>query len=325
MKTKAAVVVGAGLLFVALSVKADANPVPYDAGEGTGWVKADALATVKAPAKKLPPHPVAPVTAVFDASGRAFPAGGMSLSLNYLFSRTDTVRFHGSDINRNTRLTKNLAMAKLRYGIVPGLDIRSETPLYLFFAENSGEDGDKTMHFMGDTTIVVHKVVISQEQGRAFDLALDFGATLPTAEVNDDSYDFLGTGNWGMLAGVGASWFYGRHRFDGEVNFASFKEGKHNYRKPDRCRVNLGWSYIVNPALDFGIESNYEWNGQSERQGKKQYDSFIEWFIGPKAAYRLPQYNAILGSALTFPAYRYYDMLTPADNYRFELKFAKFF
>ncbi len=308
---KIAAGIGTGCLFLSIVTTVAAEPVPYKKAEGTVI-------------EKIPPHPVAPITAVFDASGRSFPAGRMSFSLNYLFSKTDNIRFQGGETSLNKEVTKNQGTIKLRYGIAPGIDIRSETPLYLITEKDEADD-DKTLHFMGDTTIVVHKVVISQTQGAAFDLSFDLGVTLPTAEVSDDSFDFYGTGNWGLLAGVGATWFYGKHRFDGEINFASFKEGKHNYRKPDRCRVNLAWGYIFTPEIDFGIESNYEWNGESERKEKKQGDSFTEWFIGPKFTYRLPQYNVLLGTVLTFPAYRYYDTPSSAEDYRFELKFAKFF
>ncbi len=304
-------------LFFALLTNAAASPVPYKDG--------GARHLGGAPMAKLPLHPVAPITAVFGATGRGFPSGHISFSFDYLFSQTDKLRFHDYHVGKVKQLTTNLGLAKLRYGIFPGLDIRSETPFYLISTEDF-TGNNKTYHFMGDTTVVVHKVVVSQIRDIGeFDFAVDIGVTLPTAEVSDDSLDFFGTGNWGMLAGMQASWLYGRHRVDSELNFASFMEGKHSYRKPDRVRLNLGWGYVLGPALDLGVESCYEWNGNSERHGKKEYDSFTSWFIGPKLAYRLPQYRMLLGTALTFPAYRHYEKPTMAEDYRIELTFAKFF
>ncbi len=315
-----------GILFLAFLVEAMANPVPYKDGSGRG--------VGSAPAEKLPPHPVIPITAVFGATGRGFPSGRMSLTLDYLYSQADKVRFHGSFIEQQqiyesgqqfSGLTKNLGLLKLRYGIIPGFDIRSETPLYLLSTEDfAGKD--RTYHFMGDTTVVVHKVVVSQLRDIGeLDFAIDIGITFPTAEVSDESFDFYGTGNWGMIAGAQASWLYGRHRLDGELNYASFKKGRHNYRKPDRARLNLSWGYILGSNVDIGFESNYEWNRDSKRRGKKQHDAFINWFVGPKLACRLPQYGMLLGTALTFPAFRKYDKPMLAEDYRFELKFAKFF
>lgn len=274
---------------------------------------------------KLPPHPAGSITAAFGPSGMGFPTGKLGILVNYLFSQSDGIRFEDSEINNNVELTKHLGLVKLRYGILPGLDIRSATPLYQTIAENNVNNTEKTFGWLGDTTIVAHKVIANQAQGDSMNIALDLGATLPTASVNDDSSDFAGNRTWGLFAGAGATWFAARHRIDGEVNFATFDEGSHTYRKPDRCRVNVGWGYVFTPYLDLGVESNFEWNGESERHDQKQNDSFSEWFVGPKAALRIPAYKMMIGTAMTFPVYRYYDTPTPADSCRFELKISKLF
>ncbi len=279
-------------------------------------------------APQPPKHPKAggAITAPFGPAGTGFPSRAFSAVINYRYMTTDGVRFKNNKINDNVELTKHIGLAKFRYGIMPGLDVRTSTPFYNIERKNRVSGAEDDMGWVGDTALIFHKVLLDQTKGDALHFALDVGVSLPTASVDDDSNDFLGNQAWGGIVGLGLTYFTTNgHRFDQEINYATFTEGRRDYRKPDRFRSNTGWAYAINTMFDVGLESNLEWNGESERDGKDMGDSKWEWYAGPKAVFKYTPLKLTAGVAATFPVYRWYEANTPSDDFRIEFKLVKLF
>lgn len=271
------------------------------------------------------PKPISPCGAVFGPGGTGFPVGKLATVISYRRIETDGIRHHGDELNDNVELTKDIPIFKLRYGIAPGLDIRTATPLYNIEKQNNVTGDTNDLGWIGDTTVVLHKVVMNQAKGDFLNVALDLGAVFPTANVDSESVDFCGNDAWGGFAGIGFTYFLGSNRFDQEFNFATFTEGAHDYKKPNRFRCNTSWAYAINDNFDIGAESSVEWNDESEKDDMGQHDSKMEWYAGPKAVFKYKPWGFNVGSALLFPVDRWYESAAPSDEYRFELKLIKVF
>ena len=277
-------------------------------------------------AEDAAPKAWAPANVTSGPGGTGFPVGKFAAALNYKHAETDGIRHHGDELNDNVKLTKNVYVAKFRYGIAPGLDVRSATPMYDIDVDNKVNDNfDKNMGWIGDTTILLHKVVMNQAKGNFMNMAFDIGATFPTANVDSDSNDFIGNDAWGGFVGVGFTYFLGSNRFDQEFNFAAFTEGAHDYTKPNRFRSNTSWAYAFNNYFDIGVESNLEWNDESEKNGVGQNDSKLEWYAGPKMVFKYRPWGINVATLATFPVKRWYEGNSPSDEYIFQVKLAKLF
>lgn len=270
------------------------------------------------------PKPFGCVGAAFGPAGTGFPVGKFAAVVNYMFAETDGVRLNDDEINDNVKLTKHVGIIKFRYGIAPGLDVRTATPVYDVDADLPG---GQTAHYgwLGDTTVVLHKVVMNQGKGNPFSLAFDLGVVLPTADGGRDNNNFTGNQAWGAGAGVGLTYFLGANRLDQEFNYYTFSEAEDNYRKPDRFRCYTGWAHALSKSFDIGAESNFEWNGESETFDQSQDDARREWYVGPKMVFKHQKSGTVLGALFTLPVYRDYDSPCPSDGYRFELKLVKVF
>jgi len=273
------------------------------------------------------PRAWGPANVISGPAGMGFPVGKLAAVLNYKYAETDGIRHHGDELNDDVKLTKNVYVAKLRYGIAPGLDIRSATPMYDVDVDykSSVPKDDYTQNWIGDTTLVLHKVVMNQARGNFINMAFDIGATFPTANVDSESNDFIGNDAWGGFAGVGFTYFLGSNRFDQEFNYAFFTEGAHDYTKPNRFRSNTTWAYAFNNYFDIGVESNLEWNNESEKNGVGQNDSKLEWYAGPKMAFKYRPWGVNVATLVTFPVKRWYEGTSPSDEYTVQVKIAKLF
>jgi len=271
-----------------------------------------------------PLKPFGGVGAAFGPAGTGFPVGKFAAVLNYVYAETDGVRYKHHEVHDNVELTKHVGIVKFRYGIAPGLDIRSATPIYDVKADLPDRTTDR-YGWLGDTTVVLHKVVMNQPQGNPFFLAFDLGVVLPTADGGGDNNDFTGNQAWGVGGGVGLTYFLGANRFDQELNYYTHSEGKHDYRKPDRFRCYTGWAYALNKTFDIGVESHFEWNDASETYGHGDVNAKREWYAGPKMVFKHQRSGSVLGALVTLPVYRDYDCATPSDGFRFEIKLLKVF
>ena len=271
------------------------------------------------------PKAFGPAGGCSGPAGMGFPVGKLATVLSYRHIETDGVRHHGDELNNNVKMTKNVYIAKFRYGIAPGLDIRSATPLYNIEVKNNKNDTSDDRGWIGDTCILLHKVVMSQAKGDFMNMAFDIGGILPTANVDNNNIDFVGNDAWGGMAGVGFTYFLDANRFDQEFNFATFTEGAHDYTKPNRFRSNTSYAYAINNYFDIGAESNLEWNDESEKNGVQQNDSKLEWYAGPKFAFKYKPWGVNVATLFTVPVKRWYEGNSPSDEYRFELKLVKIF
>lgn len=265
------------------------------------------------------------IGAAWGPAGEGFPVGKFAVLLNYTYAETDGLRLHDDELNDNVKLTKNVGVVKFRYGIAPGLDIRTATPIYDVKKEVRSTGSTDHFGWLGDTAVALHKVVMNQADKAPFSLAFDLGVVLPTADGGKDNNDYTGNQAWGAGAGVGLTYFLGANRFDQELYYYTFTEGKHDYQKPDMFRCLTGWAFAFNNAFDMGVESHLGWDGESEKYDREQNDAKWEWYVGPKVAFKHKQTGTTLGALLTLPAYRDYDRATPSDGFRFEIKLAKVF
>lgn len=267
------------------------------------------------------------VAASFGPSGLGLPVGKLVTTLHYKFMETDGVRYHRDKLNDNGKLTKHIGIVKLRYGLAPGLDIRSSVTVYDIERKNrkTGETDD--LGSVGDATLSLHAVLLDQSKGAPFSLAVDTAAILPTASVSDKSVDSFGNRAWGAGFGLGLTRFLRSHRFDQELHYFTFTEGEHDYRNPDRLRCNTAWTFALNRYVDVGVESLFERNGESERGNQRRDDSKREWYVGPKLSFKHQPTAINAGVLITYPVYRWYENPkgTPSDGYRFEIKLSKVF
>ncbi len=271
------------------------------------------------------PQPVGPVIAAFGPAGTSIPPGKFPVVLNYCYAESDGVRKGANEINENIKLNKNLFTFKLRYGIIPGLDVRTATPIYDIEKENRLQNSDTHQGTFGDTSVTLHKQIMDQAKNAPFSFAVDVGMIFPTSNVSDRSNDALGNNAWGTGGGIGLTYFNGSHRIDQELNFYTFTEASHSYRKANRFRSNTAWGYAANSYFDIGAESLFEWNGETEKSGKGQNDEKNEWYAGPKVTYKCKPGGFTAGVAAMFPMARWYEANTPSDGYRIEVRLTKSF
>ncbi|WP_136526231.1 transporter [Geomonas ferrireducens] len=271
------------------------------------------------------PRPFGPTISAFGPAGTGFPVGKLGVLLNYQYCETDGIRKGSNEVNENVKLTKNVGVVKLRYGIIEGLDVRTATPLYDVYKKNNVTGAGEHLGWIGDTAIALHKVLMNQSKGSLFDLAVDVGLVVPTTDVNSKSVDFVGNGAWGTGGAVGLTYSTGSHRLDQEIHVYTFTEGSHSYRKPTYIRSTSAWGYAVNEYFDMGAESQFDWNASSEKDGKSQNDSKNEWYAGPKVAFKYKPGGFAAGLAAMFPFARWYEANTPSEGYRIELKLSKTF
>jgi len=273
------------------------------------------------------PRPAAPISAPFGPCGEGFPVGRAATILNYLHSESDGVRLGGNEINDNIENSKNMYTIKLRYGIAPGWDIRSTTPLYEIETKNKITNQTTNKRGIGDTPIALHRVLFDQSKGDPLYIAFDWAIVLPTAHVDSSSLDAIGNRAWGIGAGLGLTWYFAgsSQRLDQELSYISFAEGARNFEKPDSFRANTSYAYAINEYVDIGVESLFEYNPPSHTNGISNQDRKHEWYAGPKVMFKHKGLGMFLGFLATFPIDRDYDKASPSDGYRFEFKLIKGF
>lgn len=263
--------------------------------------------------------------AVFGPCGLGFPTGMFAVGGNVVYAKSNGVWESDRRVNGKVKTTKLNEIFKTRYGIMEGLDIRTATPIYNVHLERSGTS-NRDVYGIGDTAVLLHKTIASQKAGDLFSVGLDFGGVVPTASVSDHSSDAVGNDAWGLIGGIGATWFHGANRVDSEVNFATFTEGAHDYEKGNRYRWNLAYAYAVSEYWDLGAESAWEMSDESEVQGLGQRDAYVEWYAGPKVAFKYKPWKLNAGLVAKVPVHRWYESnKVGSDDFRLECKIVKSF
>lgn len=272
-------------------------------------------------------HPVAwgPASATFGPCGISLPAGKLAVGGNIVFGESDGVRHYSKRRNGKIKSTKFNEVFKLRYGIWDGLDIRMATPIYNVHLDKSAAP-DYKVYGVGDTTVLFHQRLLNQRAGDPLSVGVDFGAVFPTGTVSDHSSDMAGNAAWGGMAGIGATYFLYANRFDTEVNYAMFTKGGHDYQKGNRLRWNASYAYAFSQYVDLGIESSLEAYDNSEKNRICQQDASLEWYVGPKLAFKYKPWKTFAGLTVKFPVERWYQGTKAAsDDYRIEFKLIKAF
>ncbi|WP_291326183.1 transporter [Desulfovibrio sp. UCD-KL4C] len=272
-------------------------------------------------------YPVAwgPSGATFGPSGLSMPAGKFAVGGNLVFGDSNGLWRNSKRLNGNTKGTKINEIFKLRYGIWDGLDVRVSIPVYNVHLDKTNTS-DKNLYGVGDTTVLLHQRLLNQRDGDPLSVAFDLGPVFPTGTVSEHSSDLAGNAAWGVMGGIGATYFLYANRFDTEVNYATFAEGGHDYKKGDRFRWNLSYAYALNDNWDIGAESSIETYAESEKNGQMQNDASFEWYAGPKVAYKYKPWGTFAGLTLKAPINRWYQGTKAcSDDYRVEFKLIKTF
>lgn len=284
-----------------------------------------ALLAVTAQAEEKTPVAWGGVGSTFGPCGMGFPSGALAVGGNVVFGKSDGIRNGDQRINGNAKTTKINEVFKTRYGIMEGLDIRTATPIYNVHIERANSSNRET-YGIGDTAILLHKTVLSQKAGDPLSVAFDFGGVVPTGSVTEHSSNSAGNDAWGLIGGVGATWFTGANRFDTEVNVATFTEGAKDYEKGNRFRWNAGYAYALSDRWDIGVESSWEMNDESRSYGRGNQDAFVEWYTGPKVAFKYAPWKLNAGLLATVPVHRWYEgNKVGSDDFRIQFKLVKVF
>ncbi|WP_027722877.1 transporter [Maridesulfovibrio zosterae] len=272
-------------------------------------------------------YPVAwgPASTTFGPCGLSMPTGKLAVGGNIFFGDSNGLWKHSKRINGNTKATKLNEVFKLRYGIWDGLDARIAIPVYNVHMEKTNTS-NHDLYGVGDMSLLLHQRLLNQKAGDPFSLAIDFGPILPTGTVSEHSSNVAGNSAWGVMGGIGATYFLYANRFDTEVNYATFSEGGHDYQKGDRFRWNLAYAYALNENWDIGLESSMEIYAESEQNGLMLKDSSLEWYAGPKVAYKYKPWGTFAGLTFKAPVERWYQGTKAcSDDYRVEFKLIKTF
>ncbi len=269
------------------------------------------------------PRAWAPMGTCSGPGGQGVPPGLFGVGGNFLYGDSDGVRKGSDHLSDATKVDKFMEVIKLRYGIMPDMDVRVAFPIYNLNFDMAAND--KTYSGNGDTTVVFRNVLWNQDKGDPFFFAIDYGPILPTASIDKDTAIGAGPCAWGGVLGIGATYFSGASRFDGELNFATFAEGAREYEKGNRARLNLSYAYALSSSWDVGAEASYEWNAEAEQYDKALQNESSELYVGPKIVWKTP-WKMNIGLSAQLPAYRWYQgTKAGSDDYRVLVKLVKFY
>ncbi|MEZ7196309.1 transporter [Pseudodesulfovibrio karagichevae] len=284
-----------------------------------------ALLVVSAHAEETTPVAWGGVGSTFGPCGLGVPAGLLAVGGNVVFAKSNGVWESDSRVNGKVKTTKLNEIFKTRYGLMKGLDIRTATPIYNVHMDKTNA-ANRDVYGIGDTCVLLHKTLLSQKAGAPLSVGMDFGGIVPTASVSEHSSDFVGNDAWGVMGGLGGTYFLGANRFDSEVNYATFTEGAHDYRKGNRLRWNLGYAYALSDLWDLGAESSWEMSDESAIEGVGQRDAYVEWYAGPKVVFKYKPWNLNAGLVAKVPVHRWYESnKVGSDDFRLECKIIKAF
>lgn len=280
--------------------------------------------TLDSSAEETPatPHAAGPVAVNSGPGGMGFPTGKLAAVLNYRYADKDNWYHHTSDCDGADRENRSHTwVAKFRYGIADGWDVRTATP---YVAAELLADGDHSAYIggVGDTLVQIRNQFASQKKGDLFNMAWDLGVLLPTGEVGEKK---IGGAAWGGVVGIGATYLNGRHRIEGDMNYLVTAEGTHDTTKGARFRLNGHYAYAVSELLDLGIESNYEWTQEGRCDGNSLDNDMKTLYFGPKFNLKFKDYGVTFGGALLGAAYRDCQRESLTEDWRAEFKLIKVF
>lgn len=285
----------------------------------------------------------------FGAGGGTFPKNGFVSIINYIYAEKDGWYTNGSrhsaaspKSSGKQRVTQNMAVVKFRYGLGNGYDVRSATPVgYMNFKNSTTLAPANSKKGFGDTCIALHKQFMSQAEGAPLSLAFDIGPWIPTGSTDVSG---LGTGAWGALGGLGATWTFdgGRQLVEAEAQYLWRSKGGNKsagtYQDvSDLVRVHGRYAYALSDYWDIGIETQFEHVMEGRQDGHGLNDANTTWFAGPAVVFKIPDWQTSLGLTAQFSLYQNYDGAVRiadreyptggslGEKWRLEVKFAKMF
>ena len=291
-----------------------------------------ALASDTPPANA--PGPVVgspPVGMNFGVGGGTIPKGTWVFMINYRFADNDTwFRNGGAHTPSNPfggsdqKSTQHMFAFKGRYGLGYGMDIRALIPVGHIKFNEKRLGPDSSTHGCGDANILLHKAFLRQEEGAPITFGAEVGILFPTGSTSRDG---LGTGSWGAIVGVGATYVFDGGRQLAELEGFYFYRGKggnksiknYTYRDwGDYIWINARYVYALTDWLDVGLESQFSHNFQdkdTKQQGtgakiSNMNNAYTTWFVGPTATLKLPRWNSTFGVGVGISVYQHYEAQT---------------
>ena len=278
--------------------------------------------------------PAQAVISAFGLGGNSIPKGTFSTVVNYIYADKDRVWVSGSNYKSKSENVFNFVGLKLLYAIDDNWSIRTFTP---YIDNNISNAPNKSS--IGDTVLIVRRVLLSQQDGYPFSIAAGLGLHIPTG---DTSFDGVGTGAWGLMPEIGITYSFDNGRQAIEVGgdylwrgYGTIENNKgkanHDIDQPDRIRFFGRYVYALNNYLDIGIETQYEHSFASMNNDKSMHNSSTSLFAGPALTLKIPQWKASLGFSTQFALYQDFENAhcdgrgMPSEDFRFEMKFAKSF
>ncbi|NCC76465.1 MAG: hypothetical protein EOM08_08545 [Clostridia bacterium] len=281
-----------------------------------------ASVSISVAASATVPTPAGAVGVNHGPGGMGFPVGKFSAVLNYRYSIKDRWYTGTSEEDGLDRqVNGHLPCLKTRFGIAKGWDVRTATP-FVHNVIETDDQNDRWVGGLGDTTAFLRYQFASQNQGDPLNLAVDFGAFIPTGEVGANN---PGIGAWGGLLGLGATYMTGSHRLESDASYLVYTEGTKDKTKGDRLRINGHYAYALSRLLDLGLEGYYEWTQPDEVDGQDQDNDAKTLFVGPKFNLKFPDHGVIFGGTFLGAAYRDYEQKSLTEDWRAEFKLIKVF
>ncbi len=269
-----------------------------------------------------------PVGMNFGVGGGTIPKGTGAVLINYRFADNDTWFRNGRDRTPSNpfggsdqKSTQNLFALKARYGLGYGMDIRALLPMgHTKFNEERLAPA-ASVHGCGDALVILHKAFTQQQEGAPITFGGEVGIIIPTGSTNRDG---LGTGAWGAIVGLGATYVFDEGRQLAEIEGFYFYRGKggnkslknYSYRDwGDYIWINARYVYALTHWLDVGLESQFVHYFQ-DKDTKQQVtganisnmnNAYTAWFVGPTATLKLPQWNSTFGVGVGISVYQHYQ------------------
>lgn len=269
-----------------------------------------------------------PVGMNFGVGGGTIPKGTGAVLINYRFADNDTWFRNGKDHTptnpfggSDQKATQNMFALKARYGLGYGMDIRALLPMGHIKFNEKRLGPDSSVHGCADALVILHKAFTDQQEGAPITFGGEVGIIIPTGSTSRDGF---GTGAWGALVGLGATYVFDGGRQLAELEGFYFYRGKggnksiknYSYRNwGDYIWVNARYVYALTNWLDLALESQFTHNFQDKdtrQQGTGAHISNMKnasttWFVGPAATLKLPQWNSTFGIGVGISVYQHYQ------------------
>ena len=250
--------------------------------------------------------------------------GVLLTMLNFSYrDKDDIVEDRGAGARTMTQL---VSLAKIRYGLTDNVEVLF-VPGYIHNERDAfGPNPSDTLEGTNDFRLALQWGFLQQKQGAPVSLCLTAGVNLPTGQAG--ALHPPGGDAWAYNANLGITkmWAQLGHRIDAAIGYAKpWETGNGDVRKDASYTFGASYRYIFNPWFDAGIEFTAEKSEEWERGGVGMNNGYTEMYLGPAAAFHIPDLKLMIGLGVYFPVMRDYDVPTATDDIRIDLKIGKVF